>query len=97
MQTLLQPNGIGVLGTEVMTSERVEVERLSQFAEVVADSTLTMEASLGPFLEATLHVGVVLIHDHLKSNPLEPPWRWPWWFDRNRLYLMIGWIVHPMR
>ena len=56
-QDLLQPQGIGVFSTEIMTSENVTA-RLPRFVELVSDNTLTLPESLMPFPEASLHVGV---------------------------------------
>jgi len=62
------------------------------FVPLVSDYTLTLRESLLPFPEAHLRVSKTLVHDFLKDHPTERTWRWPWLIDRDRIYLVVGWL-----
>lgn len=97
VEQLLQPKGIGIIGTEVLTSERVPYSDLALFTETVADSTKDITGAIRKFPDATLKVGIALYLEYLKKRSSLPSFQWPWLFDKNRLYQMTGWLVDPAR
>ena len=95
IEQLLHPQGIGILGTEIMTSEWIPNHQLEAYADMVYNAPIDIVKAMKTFPKSFIKIGAALYLEYLKQQPGGIVVQWPWRFDWDRLYLMAGCLVNP--